>query len=258
MGGLFRKKRDLPEYFFERGEECLKNGNLKWALDSLNKAVELNPENEMAYLRRAETLRRLGREREAVWDLVKFIEYDRRGPDKTEGVSDVIREGLKIARMEMQRTDVRREIVSYGIPKLLDEMMEGYDLEAHYGDKRFYDLALAWLKDEPHRNYHYSGFVKLVKNDLKRAMLDLKTAVERHPEDPYPYYLIGIAMLKSRKRRRPYKGRTGSPEGLSEKVHDWFEQALRWGLEGRICPGCGHRSSSEVSFCLRCGSELMR
>ena len=258
MGFLFRKQKNLPEYFFKRGEECLNNGNLKWALDSLNKAIELNSENEMAYLRRAETLRRLGREREAVWDLVKFIEYDRRGPDNTEDLGDVIREGLKVARMEMQRTDARGEIVSYGIPKLLDEMMESYDLKAHYGDKRFYDLAMAWLKDEPRRYYRYSGFVKLVKNDLKKAMLDLKTAVERHPEDPYPYYLIGMALLKSGKGRRPYMGRTGSSEGLSENVHDWFEQALSKGLEGRICPGCGHRSSSDVSFCLRCGSELMR
>ena len=37
MGFLFRKKRDMPEYFFKRGEDCLKDGNLKWALDSLTR-----------------------------------------------------------------------------------------------------------------------------------------------------------------------------------------------------------------------------
>ena len=41
MGFLFRKKRNLPEYFFKRGEECLKKGDLKWALESLNKAIDL-------------------------------------------------------------------------------------------------------------------------------------------------------------------------------------------------------------------------
>ena len=258
MGFLFRKKRDLPEYFFKRGEECLKEGNLRWALESLNKAIELNTEHEMAYLRRAETLGRLGRKREAVWDLVKFVEYDRRGPDNPGDLDDVIREGLKIARMDMQRKDARGEIVSYGIPKLLDEMMEGYDPEAHYGDKRFYDFAMAWLKEEPHRDYRYSGFVKLVKNDLDGAMVDLRASVERHPEDPYPCYLIGVALLKTGRGRRPLMGRAGSPEGLSDKAYDFFEQALSRGLEGRICPGCGHRASSDVSFCLRCGSQLMR
>ena len=257
MGFLFRKKRDMPEYFFKRGEDCLKEGNLKWALDSLNKAIELDPEREMAYLRRAEALRRLGREREAVWDLVKFIEYDRRGPDKVEDLDGVIKEGLKVARMETQRGNARAEIVSYGIPRLLDEMMKGYDPEAHYGDKRFYDLALAWLKEDVYRDYRYSGFIKLVKNDLDGAMADLRSAVERHPEDPYPYYLIGVALLKSSEGRRPLLGRIRSPEGLSDKAHDLFEQALGSGLEGRICPGCGHRGPSDVNFCLRCGSQLM-
>jgi len=56
----------------------------------------------------------LGREREAVWDLVKFVEYDRRGPDNTGDLGDVIREGIKIAWMEMQRKDAGGEIVSYG------------------------------------------------------------------------------------------------------------------------------------------------
>ena len=259
MGFLFRKKKDLPEYFFKRGEECLEKDNLEWALESLNKAIELNPEHEMAYLRRAETLKRLGREREATWDLVKFMEYDRRIPDNPGDLKEVIRESIKIARMDMQRKDIRNEIVSYGIPKLLDEMMESYDPRAEYKDKKFYDLTLSWLREEPGHDGRYAGFVRLITGDPDRAIGEFKAAIEGDPGDPYPYYFTGVSLLKKTGRERKLLfGRTEGVEELSGNARSMFELALSRGLKGGVCPSCGHREYSVANFCLRCGKELLR
>jgi tetratricopeptide (TPR) repeat protein len=258
MGFLFRKKRNLPEYFFKRGEECLKKGNLKWALESLNKAIELDPELEMAYLRRAETLRKLGREKEAAWDLVKFVEYDRRGPDNPGDLDDVIKEAFKIARIDMQRKDVKDELVVYGIPKLLDEIMAGFDPRADYGDKKFYKLALSWLRKHPEHDGRYEGFIRLIKGDLNGAINKFKEAIEGDPEDPRPYYFTGIALLRKLSRgRRPPLRHLESEEELSGRVRSMFESAISRGLEGRICSSCGYRDFSSANFCLRCGKELL-
>lgn len=258
MGVLFRKKRDLPEYFFKRGEECLKNGNLRWALDSLNKAIELNSEHETAYLRRAETLRRLGREREAVWDLVKFIEYDKRGPDNPGDLDDVIREAFKIARMDMQRKGVKDEIVDFGIPRLLDEMMEGYDTRAKYVNERFYKLALSWLRNHPEQDGLYEGFIRLIKGDLNGSINKLKKAIEEDPEEPRPYYFTGIALLKKSGRGKNTRlRRLEVTDEVSGRVRSLFGSALSRGLKGRICPSCGYREFSAANFCLRCGNELL-
>ena len=259
MGFLFRKKKNLPEYFYKRGEECLKKDNLKWALESLNKAIDLDPELGMAYLRRAETLRRLGREREAAWDLVKFVEYDRRGPDNPEDLDDVIREAIKIARMDMQRKGVKDELFVYGIPKLLDEMMMGYDPRADYRDEKFYKLALSWLRKHPEQDGCYEGFIRLIKGDLNGSIDKLKEAIEGDPEDPRPYYFTGIALLKKsgigKKPRLRYREVT---EEFSGRLRSLFGSALSRGLKGSICPSCGHREFSAANFCLRCGKELLR
>ena len=61
MSFLFRRKKVGPEYYFERGEECLESGNYEWALESFNKAIEMNPGLEMAYLQRGRVYQELGK-----------------------------------------------------------------------------------------------------------------------------------------------------------------------------------------------------
>lgn len=258
MGFLFPKKKNLPEYFYKRGEECLKKGDLKWALESFNKALEFDAELEMAYLRRAEVLRSLGREREAAWDLVKFLEYDKRMPDNPEDFDDVINEAIKYARVGIQRDNVKDELVSYGITKLLDEMMAGYDPRAEYKDAKFYKLSLSWLKENLENETCYTGFIRLIKENLNEAINNLEEAIERNPEDPQPYYFTGIALLKKsgRGKKIPF-GRTEGVEDLMERSRSMFELAIRHGLKGKICPSCGYRELSVAKFCLRCGSELL-
>ena len=258
MRFLFPKKKNLPEYFFKRGEECLKKGDLKWALESFNKAIEFDPELEMAYLRRADVLRRLGREREAAWDLVKFVEYDKRIPDNPEDLDDVIKEAIKIARMGIQRNNVKDEIVSYGIPKLLDEMMADYDPRAEYNDKKFYELALSWLKENPGFDIRYTGFIRLIKEDFNEAVKKLKEAIGGDPEAPHLYYFTGVAFLKQSGRGKTLSlSRARGAEELSGRSRSMFELALSHGLKGKVCPNCGYRVFSVAKFCLRCGNELL-
>jgi tetratricopeptide (TPR) repeat protein len=257
MGFLFRKQKNLPEYFFKRGEDCLNKGDLKWALESLNKAIELDPEHGMAYLLRSETLNRLGREREAAWDLVKFVEYDRRIPDNPEDLDDVIREAVKIARWDMQRKGAKDELVFYGIPKLLKEMMSGYDPRVDYKDKKFYNLALSWLRKHPEHDGHYEGFIMLIKGNLNGAINKFKETIKKNPENPHPYYFMGIALLQKSSRGRSSRLTNTLRTKASEKVFLMFKSALNQGLEGRVCLNCGYRAFSTANFCLRCGNEML-
>ena len=246
----------MPEYFFKRGEECLIKGDLHWALESFNRAIELDSELEMAYLRRAETLRKLGQEKDAVGDLIKFIEYDKRGPDNPEDLDDAIREAFKIAKMDMQRNGVKNEILDYGIPRLLNEMMESFDPQAKYEDRKFYDLALKWLKKHPECGNCYEGYIKLIKGDINTAIKKFEEAINENPKDPYPYYFTGIALLRKSITKRRFLSKQ-SKDAVSVNAKIMFDSALRHGLEGKVCPSCGYRELSIANFCLRCGDKLL-
>ena len=256
MGFLFRKKKVGPEYYLERGEECLEKGNYQWAVESFTKAIEFNPELEMAYFKRREAYKKLGKEREAVWDCIKFIEVDRRPPGTAEDPIGVLKESVKYARIGLQRDNVKSEIISFGIPKILDGMIDGYDPGKEYSDNHFYDLALSWLKEKAADGGHYVGFIKLLKREYDEALKELDKAIELSPEKPDPYYLKGVALTK--KIRIMEKGaRLQKAEESKKEARSVFEQALKAGYKGRICPGCGYRTSSTMNFCLRCGEKML-
>lgn len=254
---FFRKKKIGPEYYFKRGEECLKRGDYHWALVSFSKAIEFKPDYEMAYHRRAEAYKGLGKNREAVWDYIKFLEVDHRTPGMAGDLKEVVKESINIARMDWQRDRVKEVILSFGVPTLLEELMEGYDSEGEYSDKRFYDLALSWLEGSPCQNRHYVGFVLLLKKDFAKAIREFDEAIKEAPENPNAYYFNGIALLKTMKIIEKPMRRIGKVEELSEMAHSNFEQALKKGFKWRICLECGYRTSSKTNFCMRCGEKLL-
>jgi len=247
---FFQRKKVGPEYYLERGEECLGRGDYHWALESFNKAIEFNPNFEMAYYKRAEVYEKLGKTREAVWDYIKFLEVDHRIPGTAQDLKEALKEGINIARMDLQRNKGKEEILSYGVPSLLVELIEGYDPEGTYTDNRFYDLSLSWLEKSPTKNRYYTGFVQLMKKDFDKAIKDFDKAIEENPENPNTYYFRGIALIKKMKTLGKFKE-------VSEEALSNFEQALRKGFRWRICPGCGYRTSSTLNFCMRCGKNLL-
>jgi len=243
---FFRRRKVGPEYYFERGKECLDRGDYQWALESFNKAIDFNPNFEMAYYKRAEVYKKLGKIREAVWDCIKFLETDRRTPGTAKDLKEALKEGINIARMDLQRNKMKEEILSFGIPTLLEELIEGYDPEGKYNDTHFYDLALSWLEKSSPKNGYYIGFVQLLKKDFGKAIKAFDEAIKENPENPHAYYFRGVALIKKEKVKE-----------LSERAYSNFEQALKSGFKWRICPECGYRTSSTMNFCMRCGIKLL-
>jgi len=258
---VFRIKKVGPEYYFRRGNECLERGDHHWALESFSKVIEYNPDFEMAYRKRAEVYKAMGRTREAVWDLIRFLEVDRRIPGMAEDLDDVVKEAFNIARMGMQRDGARQEILAFGIPNLLEELMEGYDPQGKYTETKFYDLALSSLDAGSPKNMYYIGFLLLLKKDFDKAMEEFDKAIEENPENPDAYYFRGVVLVKKMKLFEKKAFRSKQMEKikkLSEAAHSDFEQALRMGFMWGICPDCGYRTSSAVNFCMRCGKPLSR
>jgi tetratricopeptide (TPR) repeat protein len=257
VGILFRRKKVGAEYYLERGEECLKNGNYLWAVESLTKAIEFEPGLEAAYYGRSEAYRKLGREREAVWDLIRFLEVDRRGPGSAQDALEVLKESISMAGVFTQRDNAKSAILSFGVPRILDEMIVGYDPSQEYKDSHFYDLALSWLEEKAGGHRFYTGFVKLLKKKYDEAMKEFDEAIGVNPENPDQYYFRGIALIKKMGADRDASVRRPKNVEFGETGRPFFEQALAKGYKGRICPGCGYRTSSTMNFCLRCGERLL-
>ena len=257
---FFRKKKVGPEYYFERGEECLQNGNYKWAAESFTKAIEFDPGLEMAYYRRAEAYRRLGRNREAISDYIKFLETDHRQPDMAENLDDALKEAFKIASRGWEQDRVKEEIISFGIPALIEELMETYDPRREYSDKRFYQLALSWLRENSMKDARSIGFVQLLRRNYDEALKEFEKSIGENPEAPDAYYLKGVALLDKKKITEGRGGifnRGERTEELSERARESFEQALNNGYVWRLCPECGYRASPSTNFCAYCGKKLL-
>jgi len=256
---FFRKGKVGLEYYFERGKECLDRGDYRWALESFNKAIEFNPNFEMAYYMRAEVYKKLGKDREAVWDCIRFLEADRRTPGTAQDLKEALREGINVARMESQRNKMKAEILSFGVPILLEELIDGYDPEEEYKDTRFYGIALSWLEGNSPRNWCHIGFVQLLRKNLDDAIKGFDEAIKENPEDSNAHYFMGITLskkIKLIKKKGFILGGLEKAEELSKEAISSFHQALKRG-KWRICVECGWRTASAMNYCMRCGKILL-
>jgi tetratricopeptide (TPR) repeat protein len=260
MSFLFRRKKVGPEYYFERGEECLESGNYEWALESFNKAIEMNPGLEMAYLHRGRVYQELGKMREAVEDYAMFLEVDSRGYEGAGDVKELVSASISNAKLMMQRDGVKNDIRAYGIDKIVDELMEEYDPKQEYRSNELYKLILSDLKNASPKNWLHLGFIQLIRNKVDDALESFGKAIEENPGDPVPHYFTGITLLKTIEEVRG-RGIVFNKEErikeLSMKAHSSFMQALKSGLSSKLCLECGYKTSNpELGFCMYCGKKL--
>ena len=257
---MFFRKKVGPEYYYERGEECLKEGNYQWAIESFTRAVEFNPDLEMAYYRRAEAYRKMGKEREAILDFIRFLETDKRQPEMVEDYKGVMKESFKMARRGWERDRVKEQIIAFGIPALLDEQIEAYDPRGEHADKQFYQLALSWLNDSEVRDNRRIGFVQLLRGRFDEAIDGLNRSVEESPDEPVSYYLRGVAYLGKKRVEEGKLSILGSKDKareLSQLAHDNFKHAVDKDPNLRLCPNCGYRAPASTNFCIHCGGRLI-
>lgn len=177
-----------------------------------------------------------------------------------EDFKGAMKEAVKIARRDLEKDRVKEEIISFGIPGLIDELIEGYDPLKEYADKHFYRLALSWLGGNLKQDTRRIGFVKVLSGEYEEAIKEFDRGFEETPGTPDTHYFKGIAILSLKKKAeggRRIFSRGESMERLSERARECFEQALMMGYGWRLCPACGCRGLSETSFCAHCGGKLL-
>jgi len=272
---LFRRKQVSPEYYLKRGVECFGKGDFQWALQSFSIAIEFFPDFGMAYYMRAEVYKKLGMPRESVWDCIKFLE--RGGSSDMESdsfglldaakfglgiagidvsdftdVVETVKEKAGIARFETKRIKAQQEIVAFGIPRLLEELIEGYSPERTYDDTRFYFLALRWLEKNNPESGYYIGFVQLLLKNFDEAIRGFDAAITHEHEKPNAYYFRGISFIKKMEKTENMETSRALPGANSD-----FAQALKNDSKWRICPRCGYRTDSKLNYCMLCGMKLL-
>lgn len=221
--------------------------------------------------------KKLGMAREAALDCIKFLEIDRKSPDLPSNSSRPLQAaqiGLNLAgipiapdvlefletakgqvgifRHESLLVKARQEIISFGIPSLLDELMEHYSPEQSHNDIVFCGLALNWLEKNAPEQKRYMAFVQLLLNNLEKAIEMFDETVLEDILNPHLYYFRGIAFLKMAKAQNKEYASL-----YSDKAHSDFSSCLKNNSNFRICPKCGYKESSNLGFCMLCGTRLL-
>jgi len=260
MSFFFRRKKVGPEYYFKRGAECLESGNYEWALESFSKAIEMNPGLEIAYYHRGRVYQEMGKMREAVKDYAMFLEVDSRGYESAGDIKELVSASIKNAQLMMQRDEVRNDIRSYGVGRIVDELMEVYDPKQEYTSNELYKLILSDLKKSSPKQWHHLGFIQLIRNKIDEALEGFDMAIEESSGDPVSYYFKGVTLLKNIEKVRGSSMVFRKEERIKElsmKAHSSFMKALKNGLNSKLCLECGYRTRNpELGFCMYCGKKL--
>jgi tetratricopeptide (TPR) repeat protein len=261
MSPLFGKKKVGPEYYFERGENCLKSENLRWALESFTKAIEFNPSFEMAYYKRAEVYKKLGENRKAVEDYAAFLESDSRVYESAEELRDLLPASLKNAQLMLQRDKARNEIRSFGTMNIIKELMREYTPQKNYLYSKLYQLLLSDLKKSYPKQIGSMGFVHLLRGDLSKAVEEFDKALKEAPGNSDLHYFKGVALLKKTEESRQKGVLIRGNKQMGEtwaKAHSSFMEALKTGFSWSLCAECGYRTKNpELNFCMHCGKKLL-
>ena len=109
---------------------------------------------------------------------------------------EVVKESFSMAGVFMQRDNAKSVILAFGVPRILDEIIEGYDPSQEYNDRHFYDLTLSWLENNAGGHHFYTGFVKLLKKKYDEAVKEFDEAIGENPGNPNQYYFRGVALMK--------------------------------------------------------------
>lgn len=257
---FFRRRKTGADYYFERGEECLKNGNYRWAVESFTKAIEFNPSFEMAYYGRAEAYGKLGENWKAIKDYVKFLETDVRGYEDAEEPKDVLPAVWKNAKLNLQRHKAKDEIRSYGALNIVEKLIKEYDPNKSYSHRNLYKLLLSDLKKSYPERKSYIGFIELLRGNLEKAVKAFDEAIREDLENPDLHYFKGVALLKKTEDLKK-----GSAIRRDEKVNETWQRAkssLMAALQTgswSLCPECGYRTQDpKLTFCMHCGKKLAR
>jgi tetratricopeptide (TPR) repeat protein len=151
---------EAKEDHFSKGTECLNNGMYDNAIAELSKAIEINPNNALAYNNRGSAYYSEGRYDQAISDYSKAIDIN----------------------PTLDKPYYSRGL-AYGTKKNLDQAMTDYtkaiDLNPSYNDA-----------------YYMRGLIYYDKGNVDQAISDYTKAIEINPNDGDAYYARGLAWHK--------------------------------------------------------------
>lgn len=93
----------------------------------------------------------------------------------------------------------------------------------------------------------------LLLKDFDKAIERFDETIIEDPANPNAYYFRGVAFIKKMEQTEDRE----VSSRLLEKASSDFSQTLKNGFQWRICPGCGYRTDSTVSYCMLCGRKLL-
>ena len=220
----------------------------------------------------------MGKQRESVNDCIKFLEADRKagaksydslGPVQTAQIGmnlaglsvgadvldllETVKDQASVYRYESLKVNAKEDIAYFGIPALLDELIEDYSPEQTYPNIVFYAFALTRLEKTMPQEKYYAGFVHLLLNDYEKAAEAFDQALAEKPQNFNVRYLRGVVSLK---RMQKNENKEQASAYLESAYRD-FCQSLKNDSTRRICAKCGLREKSDLQFCKLCGTRLL-
>ena len=218
---------DYAKFFSYRSDTFLKLEKYEEALNDINRAISIRPEDGSLYLDRYWVYRRLGDNTNALQDLESadlYSPYTRRITKQFNTMAKVfINEGYQHAK-EKNFADA---IHSYNVAIELDPSnAEGYSRKAHiYIDQRDYNAALEELEYaielEPNEfsNYKWIDRILTKQSDWDQIISYWTRFLDLTSDNGYAYLARGVAHfrkgdIRSAKRDTRRSANLGHPDGI--------------------------------------------
>jgi tetratricopeptide (TPR) repeat protein len=176
----------------EQGLAAQKAGNYEQAVELLGQLVKQDPHQPLAWLARAQSLKALGRRRQALGELEEGLAANPRNP------ALLLVKGKVLRDMDRRPEAILSELLALepNNVEALKERAENLINEAEL-DKAMADLTRARsLAPKDPWVYHKMGMTELCLNHYGKAVEDFSTAIRLSPKTPLFYFSRGELYLR--------------------------------------------------------------
>jgi len=288
--GFFRKSDERKQHgaYVKEGEEREVSGDLKGAVESYTKAIEMRIHKDkpdyMLHYKRGCAYEKLKEMEKAADDFRVFLSADDR-----ELKASSLAGAISAFQIGMQRGQAKYRLTE----QTFERVLSTYEFDVGYSNKKLYDdwgrkfkEASKMLKENPQEATYRMGVVRLLEGNQKDAIQRLDEAIEMNPEDARSHLFRGIAhALQSRKGGIFGPSRSAKELSKTKAISDFervialrqddrlIEQADKWKISitgeypapptatstvtpTNYCPGCGTPIALGTIFCPRCGRKM--
>jgi len=194
--GIFRKFDERKQYkaYVKEGEKCEASGDLKGAIESYTKAIEMriykDKPDYMLHYKRACTYEKMRELEKAADDFRVFLSADDR-----ELKASSLAGAISSFTIGWQRATAQSCLTE----QTLERLLSTYEFDVGYSNKKLYDWGRKFkevskmLKENPKEAAYRMGVVCLLQGKHEEAIQHLDEAIEMNPEDARSYLFRGIA-----------------------------------------------------------------